>query len=67
MTVTTLIIKIKKANSNLMTLMTWSIISKIIQLVKQMLKKIDELNKTKKVETKDKWLIDVQKTLTKIV
>ena len=50
-----------------MTLMTWSIISKIIQLVKQMLKKIDELNKTKKVETKDKWLIDVQKTLTKIV
>ena len=67
MTVTTLIIKIKEANSNLMTLMTWSITSKIIQLVKQMLKKIDELNKTKKVETKDKWLIDVQKTLTKIV
>ena len=30
-------------------------------------KKIDELNKIKKVESKGKWLIDVQKTLTKIV
>ena len=46
-----------------MTLITWSIILKIIQLVKQILKKINELNKTQKVETKGKRLIKSQEKL----
>ena len=40
-----------------------SIILKVIQLVKQMLKKINELNKIKEGETKGRRLIDSQKTL----
>ena len=46
-----------------MTLMTWSIILKVLQLVKQILKKINELNeiKIKKLEIKGKRLIENKK------
>ena len=40
LTATNLVTKIKQANSNMITLKTWLIILEIIQLVKQMLKKI---------------------------
>ena len=43
-----------------MTLITWSILLKIIQLVKQILKKKNELNELKNVETKGKELIKSQ-------
>ena len=47
-----------------MTLITWSIILKLIQLVKQnQKKKLNELNEIKKVETKGKRLIKSQKKL----
>ena len=46
-----------------MTLMTWSIILKVILLVKHILKKINELNEIKKVETNGKRLIESQKKL----
>ena len=46
-----------------MTLMTWSIVLKVILLVKQILKKLNELNEIKKVEIKGKRLIESQKKL----
>ena len=45
-----------------MTLITWSVILKVIQLLKQILKK-NELNEIKKVEIKGKRLIENQKKL----
>ena len=50
-----------------MTLMTWSIVLKVILLVKQILKKLNELNEIKKVEIKSKRLINSQKNLLSLV
>ena len=47
-----------------MTLITWSIVLKVILLGKQILKKkINELNEIKKVETNSNRLIESQKIL----
>ena len=46
-----------------MILITWSMVLKVIQLVKQILKKINELNEIRKVEIKGKWLTENQKKL----
>ena len=55
LTTTNLITKIKQVNSSIMTLKTWLIILKIIQLVKQMLKKsLNALNKITNAEIKYK-------------
>ena len=40
LTATNLITKVKQVNSSILTLKTWLIIFEIIQLVKQMLKKV---------------------------
>ena len=44
MTATNLITGIKQVNSGILKLKTWLIISKIIQLVKYLLKKADMIN-----------------------
>ena len=52
---TNLVTKIKQVNSSILTLKTWLIILKIIQLVKQMLKKsLNALNKITNAEIKYK-------------